>query len=399
MARARPNTYETEPGEPAAAPVVRGRPPAPVDETGNPVPAPVSGAGVPITNSTRLGTAATTNTNATLKTPEQRAADDAAAGYAHADKNGIGADGSHGRIDKTALDELLAKQKLGLDGMTPAEMQAAREQGTATINQQLATNMQQFGDVAAGNGIRGGSAAGLQMQALAGAQAASGQLSRQMILDNVAQKNIAMDRYGTTLNSEMDIQGKNLEKKMSEKLARELAATNYSSQIDSLRSGDMADALTRQGLRISQSNINSLNNPTKPKGSGSSTPAKTAGSGVNGQQNKIICTEAFRQGLISEEQWLVTQRYRKLLTMTEYKGYLTWATPVVARMKRSSRFSRMLAPFIRRMIEGERYALGEIDSLTLGERLVTLFVKAANYSGAAVRSLRLRLHSLVRAPA
>jgi len=424
----------------------------------------------------------TTTAAAPAKTPEQRAAEDAAAGYAHADQYGIGKEGSMGRLydeRKTEMDDLLAKQKAGLDGMTQAEMQAAKEQGTSTINQQLATNMQQFGDVAAGNGIRGGAAAGLQMQALAGAQNASGQLARQMILDNVAQKNVAMDRYGNTLTGQqavgLGIQDKNNQSKNAETLARELAAGNYASTIDSGRASDKADSFTERGLDLSQQTLDDLKAEraaakSNPGGSGEGVNAidaadthkvnalskteqeKTAalkawndgthGMAENAQAGrdmkdlaasikervalqypgeseqtkkelvykellktgmseqyarkmmKIICTEAFHQGLISEEQWLVTQRYRMLLTMREYKGYLTWATPVVARMRRNPEFAKAIAPYIRRMIEGERHALGEIDSLTVGEHTVATLVKIANYSAYAFRVLRFKAQSV-----
>lgn len=428
-------------------------------------------------------------TTAPAKTPQQRLDEEIASGYANADKYGIGKAGSMGEIKderKAEIDDLLAKQKAGLDGMTPEEMLAAKEQGNATINGQLATNMQQFADVAAGNGIRGGSAAGLQMQAMAGAQAESGQLARKMILDNVAQKNIAMDRYGKTLGEQqgvgIGIQDKNNQTRNAETLARELAAAGYTSLLDSYKSGDKADALSNRGIGILEDQVKNLGRDaadasgTKPSGSGagpkgqgkSGTPmteqaaaqaiadkphlfTKSDGSlmtpeealksgggyeiyltstgkkpgpkskyeyltevaglspedarekaGINepiqpkdptDTSNKIICTEAFHQGLISEEQWLVTQRYRMLLTMREYKGYLTWATPVVARMRRSPAFAKTIAPYIRRMIEGERYALGEISSLTLGERTVATLVKIANYSAYAFRVLRLKAQS------
>lgn len=459
------------------------------------------------------------------QTVEERLAADTAAGYANADKYGIGAEGSMGRLNderKAEIDELLAKQKAGMDGMTPQEMQAAREQGVSGINGQLSTNLSMLGDIAAGNGVRGGSAVGLQMGALNQAQTASGALSRQLILDNIAQKNIAMDRYGNTLQTQqgvgLGIQDSNNQSANAEKLARELAAGNYSSTIDSYRSGDKADGFTQQGLDIMKDQVDFLKNqgrdklPVDGKGtttgksaSGSTTtttgpgkqgvdvnnlgPNQTAKKNENGsttittinpdgsnttetvnsppmepnakaeaevkyaiasgatasvneagkvvltmpdgrkfttdysesdyatvankmdqekadraaaeaeaqrqydeehKNDKIICTEAYRQGLISREKWLVTGRYRALLTMTEYKGYLTWAQPVVARMKADSKFAAAIAPFIRRMIEGERYALGEIDSLTLGERAVATLVKVANYTGAFVRSMRLK---------
>jgi hypothetical protein len=207
------------------------------------------------------------------KTPEQQVRDDTALGYGMADEYGIGKEGSMGRLNderKGEMDALLAKQLAGLDGMTPQEMQAAREQGNAGINQQLATNMAQFGDIAAGAGIRGGSAAGLQMQALSEAQSASGSLQRQLILDNMAQKNIAMDRYGNTLQNQqgvgLGIQSSNNQSMNAEQLARHLAAGNFGSQVDSVRSGNAANDLSNRSIDVAQSMVDKVGSTGKSGG-------------------------------------------------------------------------------------------------------------------------------------
>lgn len=226
----------------------------------------------------------------TQKSPEQRLQEDTAAGYGYADQYGIGKEGSMGRLKdeyKSQLDELLAKQKAGLDGMTPAEMQAAREQGTAGINSQLSSNMSMLGDVAAGNGVRGGSAVGLQLGALQDAQQQSGALSRQLILDNLNQKNIAMDRYGNTLGQQqgvaLGVQDANNQSANAEQLARQLAAGNYTSQLDSYRAGDTANNFTQQSLDIAKQQVDAFKQTGGYGGGGSSTP----GSGVPGTAGKV----------------------------------------------------------------------------------------------------------------
>lgn len=437
------------------------------------------------------------------QTPGQRLEEDIAKGYEMADKYGIGKEGSMGRLTderKAEIDALLAKQQAGLDGMTPEEMRAAKELGVGNINSQLSTNMSMLGDLAAGNGVRGGSAVGLQMGALSEAQAASGQLSRQLILDNLAQKNIAMDRYGNTLQTQqgvgLGIQDANNQSSNAEKLARELAAGNYSSQYDSYRAGDKADDFTQQGIDISRSAVDSLKTQGEAGKEGKDTrggqSSKTAEEnfkatygtaenqamvkpGPNGdkvtltveeaanlplnkyarsqgydsfaqlpsdlqntpearkamqEQNAlgvksdrafaeqgwtkaeqeaangtggaagtsaeapsngtIICTEAHRQGLLTEDEFGVATRYRKMLSMYEYKGYISWAKHVVPRMQAKPKFAKRIAPLVRRMIAVERFLLGETKDLTLSAFLVGVAVKIANYSAAYLRSLRIQ---------
>ena len=480
----------------------------------------------------------------TTMSVEERLAKDTEAGYANADARGIGAEGSMGRLTderKGEVDNLLAKQLAGLDGMTPEEMRAAREQGVTGINSQLSTNLGMLGDIAAGNGVRGGSAAGLQMGALNQAQMASGQLSRQLILDNLAQKNIAMDRYGNTLQTQqgvgLGIQDSNNQSKNAETLARELAAGNYTSTLDSYRSSDKADDFTQQGLDISMkavdtfgktggyggsgkdtrggqdeetsktnftetygtaanlpmvkagpngekvtlsleeamnlpsnvfarkhgydsaasvpadlwetpegrkalndqsamgvksesayqrdgwtpADLNPIGAPTPshtPEGSTTQKPlspeeeaARRAALEASGDQGRqginvsepakdkptIICTESHRQGLISDDEFAVAERYRKVLSMREYKGYISWAKHVVPRMRKNSRFAVRIAPLVRRMIAAERFLLGETKELSPGALVVMTLVKLANYGAAYLRSLRLRSPVLANA--
>ncbi len=419
-----------------------------------------------------------------------------------------------GRVGE--VNDLLSMQKARLNGMTPEEKLAAREEGMAGINQQLATNMKQFGDVAAGNGIRGGSAAGLQMQALGQAQQASGALSRQMILDNVAQKNIAMDRYGSTLSQQqgvglgiqnanvaqkniamdrygstlqnqqgvgLGIQEKNNQSMNAESLARQLASKDYASQIDSEEASRKADALSNRGLDLTEQQLETLKaagapvptptptgaaapvpgakntesastfnaqvNPEVAKKALAVNPAKyvnqdgtpmspeqvieasrndpefaidllfDSNKGVGGAGGKargkyaqeyyrdvmgytqeeankvsgesIICTECFRQGFISEDDFEVALRYRKLMTISEYKGYISWAKYVVPHMQLNKAFAKRIAPFVRKMIQAERLALGDVSSISFSAHVVCAVVKTLNYSAAFIRSLRFRL--------
>jgi len=383
-------------------------------------------------------------------TPEQQVAADTAAGKAAADASGIGKEGSMGRLSDAHAGEandLLAMQKARLGGMTPEEMQAAREQGTSTINRQLATNLQQLGDIAAGNGIRGGSAAGLQMQALSGAQDASGQLARQMILDNVAQKNIAMDRYGNTLQQQqgvgLGIQGANNDSANAETLARQLYGDNYASRIDAARSGIKANDYTQQGIDLTKAQIDSLNKQAGENKKTSETAGKvgpgvgkplpsqqvinaapamwdyqgkhyvradtlasgnsanftdtyTDGNGVvyvdpetsTGIQaaqgaaetarkppgSTVVCTESYRQGLISGSEYRVTQVYGAVyLTPETHAAYLVWGMPVAEKMRHNARFARCIAWLVRYEIKAMRAQINGKSAPLIGKAVLAAF--------------------------
>ncbi len=82
-----------------------------------------------------------------------------------------------------------------------------------------------------------------------------------------------------------------------------------------------------------------------------SGPGAIVGAAVGGvvgyASNKVICTELYRQRLLDREIYEAEQGYRKLITPTQYVGYRIMADPIVARMKKSKRFTLMLAPLIR----------------------------------------------------
>jgi hypothetical protein len=217
-------------------------------------------------------------------TPEQRVKNDLDAGMNFA-KTHI-ADGSLGRLSDARqgeVNELLAKQKAGLDGMTPAEMLAAREQGNAEINRSLSGNLRQLGGIAAANGVRGGAAAGLKLGAINQATSAQGDLQRRLVLDNIAQKNVAMDRYGRTLGNQQGVElgvGKyNIDQGNREKLGQLGAAFQYGGLIDSTRAGDTATELANKNISLSEKALDML---MKGGGmGGNQTPEQTQDTAVN----------------------------------------------------------------------------------------------------------------------
>jgi hypothetical protein len=168
--------------------------------------------------------------------------------------------------------DLLAMQKQRLQGMTPEEQRAAFEQGQVGINRQMSSSLRHLGGLAAANGVRGGAAAGLQMGAVNAATAAQGDLQRKLVLDNLAQKNLAYDQYGNQLNNQqritLDSRGQKMQatdqygRTLGNQQATELGIQQYNKDQQGRAIDRYGNTLTQQqgvGLGIDQYNIGQQN--------------------------------------------------------------------------------------------------------------------------------------------
>lgn len=204
-------------------------------------------------------------------------------------------------IDPRARDaqQYLSKLKTGMQGMTPQEMQAAREQGEAEINRQLATNMQRLGNVAAAHGVRGGAGAGLQQRALSEAQMQSGDLARKMILDNQAQRNLGTQMYGQALNqqqaTELGIQGQNMTARQAE-LVGNVGQRNVASD----RYGQTLTGQQARELGIAQENLGAQRQEQFGR---TSTPFQIA-SGLDAARSGSRADELSRQQLDTAKEYV-----------------------------------------------------------------------------------------------
>ncbi len=107
---------------------------------------------------------------------------------------------AHAGATQDQLD--LLKSRLG--GLTSEEMLAAREQGITGLNQSMAHNLESYASHAGGQGVRGAANAALQGRAYAQNNQDRAGLERQLILDNVAQKDKAAQAYGGALAGATD---------------------------------------------------------------------------------------------------------------------------------------------------------------------------------------------------
>lgn len=168
-------------------------------------------------------------------------------------------DGALGRMDdprQAEMNALLAKLAARQDGMTPDELRAASEQGTAAIDAQLAQNQRKLASIAGANGLRGGAAGGLQMSALNEATGQRAQLARQLVLDNLAQKSQNLEQYGKVLTgqqgTELGIQDRNLGLKGQEAFGRASTPLQISGVLDSSRQGILANDLAKTNVDIAK---------------------------------------------------------------------------------------------------------------------------------------------------
>lgn len=392
----------------------------------------------------------------------------------------------------------LLKSRLG--GMTQQELQTEQDQGLAGINQQLGDNQERLAGAAGAQGLSGGVSAGLQAKALNQAQQSRTDLQRQLVLDNITQKNNAMQAYGGALNtatgfgldtskfnagatnsfnalklglpiqlgnmiqgqaasdttndhnqqmldliksspflngptstSNIDTSGINVAptgagdaaKKAYGSLASNQTSIDWSSANPGTpftdpqgMKGDILNGTTWYDASTLPSGIKATDfssvaiNPTtgaeyvdprsisdSAKGAWDAYGQKIrAGAGGSQQQQqpsgngKIICTEAHRQELLSDELLDISREYgRQCMTTTMFKGYWTWGRPVVRLMKRSRLLSRAIAAVLPTLIAEEAHAIGyDVKSTLTGRCLLFAFRTVNRFFGAARRRRILR---------
>ncbi len=121
--------------------------------------------------------------------------------------NNLFKEGSMGRATdsyKPQTDENLARLQAGLGGYSTTENQALQEQGISRINKSTAHNLERYAGVAGAAGLQGPASAALQGRALNQSNQQMADFQRQMIIDNVNQKNIASQAYTGALGSASD---------------------------------------------------------------------------------------------------------------------------------------------------------------------------------------------------
>lgn len=83
--------------------------------------------------------------------------------------------------------------------------------------------------------------------------------------------------------------------------------------------------------------------PSSPGSGGGSAEAGGAGGAGGGGDSRVICTEFYRSGEISREDWLRDLAFTRLhLTETHVRGYHAWAVPYVKLMRRNKTARRFM---------------------------------------------------------
>lgn len=197
------------------------------------------------------------------------------------------ADGSLGRLsdpNDAARQALLKRLEGQLDGMNAQENLAAKEQAMADINARQAQSLERNASIAGGAGVRGGAAAALQARALRDANAQTADFQRKLILDNIALKGQAADRYGGALdkssNMALGLQDKNLGLKAQELFGRASYPIQLMSGGDSRFATDVSQYLGEKGIALGEKGIEAFKGTggysgTKP-GSTTSTSSTTS---------------------------------------------------------------------------------------------------------------------------
>lgn len=100
---------------------------------------------------------------------------------------------------KGQTDDFLSILKERLAGLDSKEMLAAKEEGQASLNNQMAQSLERYGSIAGANGVQGGARAALMGKALHEQDLGRASLERNLILDNIAAKDKAAQAYGGAL--------------------------------------------------------------------------------------------------------------------------------------------------------------------------------------------------------
>ncbi len=307
------------------------------------------------------------------------------------------AEGSMGRMtDPRAADmqnqlDLLRERQ---QGMNSQEELAAREQAESEINRTMAANLERYAGTAGSQGVRGGAAAALQGRAYTEAGQQMNDFQRKLILDNIAIKQQASDRYGSLLgqqqNTELGLQQFNIGQANNELYGRTATPFQIASGINAQEGAMDANSLNQAQLTLGTRQANDARRQTFADSQQSAADRRQAGeaqaraeAAAGGGGGTIICTESYRQKRFSLRQLVVTRNYReRFMTEDEYQGYLHWATPVVALMQKDSRMTDVVMLFLPALTEAMRWKLGQRPKATLFQRAVLCAVTFANKLGA-----------------
>jgi len=164
-----------------------------------------------------------------------------------------------GRVDanKSAeIQDILSRRQANLDGFTPQEQEAMRDQNMRSIVQSQQAGSRDLARNQARSGVRGGLAAAQQQSFQAATQGQIADQERQLFLSQIGQKRDALDRFeGSQRTTEQDLLGRqqfNLDQGAREKLGALSTELGMGSLGAAERASIMQQVLGERGNRMSQ---------------------------------------------------------------------------------------------------------------------------------------------------
>lgn len=114
---------------------------------------------------------------------------------------------SQGRIDENAIDpsrsvdmqDIIARRRENLEGMTKEEMQMSRDVGKEQIDRQTEGQRRRLQMIQAASGVRGGAAAAQQLQLMQGATQTRAEFERDLFMNNLQMKRQALNAFESSV--------------------------------------------------------------------------------------------------------------------------------------------------------------------------------------------------------
>lgn len=156
-------------------------------------------------------------------------------------KDLIAARGSQAKVAgqrSTGMQDIVARRQQALQGFSPAELQAMKEQQQGALNAQNQLAQRQMRAQQASSGIRGGAAMAAQSALQQNAQREMARGARELALQNIGQKEKALGSYESTLGGQ----------EQSEFQRQQMAQK----ALEDITGGARADELKRQTFNIGQ---------------------------------------------------------------------------------------------------------------------------------------------------
>jgi len=100
------------------------------------------------------------------------------------------------------LQEIIARRRANLEGLTPEERNLLESDALARIGQQTQTSLRQLRGIQGASGVRGGLAAAQQLGALQQGQRSAAEAQRDIFLQNIAARRQALGEFERSVGAE-----------------------------------------------------------------------------------------------------------------------------------------------------------------------------------------------------